>query len=104
MALEAIQAVTQAETKAKADREAAAAQARQRLVDAQREARQNVEQARQQAQAEDRKMMAQAEERAGQLTREELDCAAKDCEAMKQNARGRLEQAVQLIVERVVER
>ena len=40
MALEGIQAVTQAEAKAKADRDAAAAQARQQLADAQRQARQ----------------------------------------------------------------
>ena len=39
MALEAIQTVTQAEAKAKADREAAAAQVKQRLSDAQREAK-----------------------------------------------------------------
>ena len=39
-----------------------------------------------------------------QLTQEELTRAAADCDALKQNARGRLEQAAQLIVGRVVER
>ena len=69
MALEAIQTVTQAEAKAKADRE-----------------------------------VAEAEEKAAQLTRQELERAGADCEVLKQNARGRLEQAAQLIVGRVVER
>ena len=60
MALEAIQTVTQAEAKAKADWEAAAAQVKQRLSDAQREAKQTVEAARQKANEEARKMMAEA--------------------------------------------
>lgn len=104
MALEAIQTVTQAEARAKADREAAAAQAKQRLTDAQREAKQTVEQVRQKAREEARQMMAQAEEKAAQATREALEQAGQDCEALKQSARGRLEQAAQLIVGRVVER
>ena len=103
MALEAIQTVTQAESKAKADREAAAAQVKQRLADAQREARQIVDEARQQAGGEARRMMSEAEEKAAQLTREELKKAAADCETLKRNARGRLEEAAQLIVGRVVE-
>ena len=104
MALEAIQTVTQAEAKAKADREAAAVQAKQRLAEAQREAKQTVEQARQQAREEARQMMAQAEEKAAQATQAELARAAQDCETLKRNARERLEEAAQLIVGRVVER
>ena len=50
-----------------------------------------------------RQMMAQAEEKAARLTQEELERAKADCETLKQNARGRLEQAAQLIVGRVVE-
>ena len=100
----AIQTVTQAEARAKADREAAAAQAKQKLAEAQREAKQTVEQARQQAREEARRMMAEAESKAAQLTQEELTRAAADCDALKQNARGRLERAAQLIVGRVVER
>lgn len=104
MALEAIQTVTQAEAKAKADREAAVAQTKQRLAEAQREAKQIVEQARQQAREEARQMMAQAEEKAAQATKAELEQAGQDCETLKRNARGRLEEAAQLIVGRVVER
>ena len=47
---------------------------------------------------------AEAEAKAAELTKEELKRAAADCETLKQNARGRLEQAAQLIVGRVVER
>ena len=103
MALEAIQTVTQAEAKAKADREAAVVQAKQKVADAQREAKQAVEQARQQAREEARRMMAEAEDKAANLT-QELERAKQDCETLKQNARGRLEEAAQLIVGRVVER
>ena len=103
MALEAIQTVAQAEAKAKADREAAAVQAKQKLAEAQREANQTAEQARQQAREGARLMMSQAEEKAAQATREELERAKADCETLKQNAQGRLEEAAQLIVGRVVE-
>ena len=50
------------------------------------------------------RILAEAEAKAAQLTQEELDRAAADCETLKQNARGRLEEAAQLIVGRVVER
>ena len=63
-----------------------------------------MEAARQKANEEARKMMAEAEEKAAQLTRQELERAGADCEVLKQNARGRLEEAAQLIVGRVVER
>ena len=49
-------------------------------------------------------MMAEAEDKAAQQTRAELERAAADCEALKRNARDRLEEAAQLIVGRVVER
>ena len=63
-----------------------------------------MEQTRQKAREEARQMMAQAESKAAQLTQEELERAKQDCEALKQNARGRLNEAAQLIVGRVVER
>ena len=78
--------------------------AKQKLAEAQREAKQTVEQARQQAREEARRMMAEAESKAAQLTQEELTRAAADCDALKKNARGRLERDAQLIVGRVVER
>ncbi len=104
MALEAIQEVQQAEANAKAGREAAAAQAKQKLLDARKEARQIVDQARQRAEAQVREKMAQAEAEAEQETQKVLAEAERDCEALRQNARGRLEQASQVIVEKVVNR
>ena len=102
MALEAIQTVTQAEAKAKADREAAVAQTKQRLAEAQREAKQIVEQARQQAREEARQMMAQAEERAAKTAEGILVQARQDCEVLKGAAQSRLEGAAASIVEKVV--
>jgi V/A-type H+-transporting ATPase subunit G/H len=49
-------------------------------------------------------MMAEAEEKAAKLSRQVIEQAERDCEAMKQNARSRLDQAAQLIVEKVVNR
>ena len=64
----------------------------------------SLEQARAQAQAQTRQMMAQAEDQAAEETRQALAQAELDCQAMKQQARGRLDQAAQLIVEKVVNR
>ena len=86
MALEAIQEVTRAEARAEADREEAAAQAKQALADARKQGRQL------------------AEEKAARLTRETLDQAARDCEAMKAEARGRLDETARWIAEKVVRR
>ena len=49
-------------------------------------------------------MMAQAEAEAARLTRETLDQAARDCEAMKAEARGRLDETARWIAEKVVRR
>ena len=68
MAVEAIQQVTQLEEQVKKQKEAAAVQNKQRLLDAQRAVRLQVEQSRQQAQAQAREMMAQAEAQAAQWT------------------------------------
>ena len=61
-----------------------------------------MEQARKQAQEEARRMMAQAEEEAARHTWEVLDQAAQDCEAMKAEARSRLDQTARWIAEKVV--
>ena len=49
-------------------------------------------------------MVAQAEAQAAQAARELLAQAEQACEEMKRQARTRLDQAAQLIVERVVNR
>ena len=93
-----------AEAEANRMRDAAAAQSKQKLVAAQRAAAQQLEQSKQQAEAEVRQMMLDAEKRAAQTTAAVLEKAGQECEQMKEQARTHLDEAVQLIVERVVNR
>ena len=93
MAVEAIQQVTELERTVKQEKEAAAAESKQRILEAQRSARRQVE---------TRQMMAEAEQEAAKWTASVLEQARLDCEEKKQEARGRLEQAVAFLVEKVV--
>ena len=102
MAMEAIERITQLEQETARLKEKAAADNRQRVQAAQREARRTVEQARQQAEARAREMMAQAEKQAAEITGRRLEQAERDCAQMKQQAQTRLEQAAAMIVEKVV--
>ena len=91
MAVEAIQQVTELERTVKQEKEAAAAESKQRILEAQRS-----------AEAETRQMMAEAEQEAAKWTASVLEQARLDCEEKKQEARGRLQQAVAFLVEKVV--
>ena len=71
---------------------------------AQREAQRLLEQARIQAESENRRMLAQAEAEAAQEAQKLMEQAEQKCEEIKQCARQRLDQAAQLIVEKVVNR
>ena len=102
MAVEAIQQVTELERTVKQEKEAAAAESKQRILEAQRSARRQVEESRQNAEAETRQMMAEAEQEAAKWTASVLEQARLDCEEKKQEARGRLEQAVAFLVDKVV--
>ena len=93
MAVEAIQQVTELERTVKQEKEAAAAESKQRILEAQRSARRQVEESRQNA---------EAEQEAAKWTASVLEQARLDCEEKKQEARGRLEQAVAFLVEKVV--
>ena len=112
MAFEAIQKVTQTEESSRSTKAEAAAQAKKIVSDAPRagrprggEARRagkaRVEQARAEAEEKVKAMMAQAEELAAQQSRQVLEGNAVACEALKQEARGRLDRAADLIVGRV---
>ena len=101
MAVEAIQQVTQLEEQVKKQKEAAAVQNKQRLLDAQRAVRLQVEQSRQQAQAQAREMMAQAEAQAAQWTQGVLEQARQDCEEQKKEARSHLDQAAAFLAEKI---
>ena len=102
MAVEAIQAVTELEERVKKQKEAAAVQNKQLLLEAQRAARLLVEQSRQQAEGEARQKMAQAETQAAEWTQQVLSQARQDCEALKAEARGRLSEAAAFLAEKVV--
>ena len=104
MGINAIEKVTGSEAQAKVLRDQAAAESKQKLVAAQRAAQQQLEQARAEAEAKVRQMMQDAEARAAQTTARVLEQAGEECELLKQNARAHLDEAVQLIVERVVNR
>ena len=75
-----------------------------RTKEAQKQARNRVEEARRQGEAKAREQMTEAERRAAEVTREVLEQAEKDCELQKEAARQRLDQAAQLIIEKVVKR
>ena len=102
MAVEAIQAVTELEERVKKQKEAAAVQNKQRLLEAQRATRLLVEQSRQQAEGEARQKMAQAETQAAEWTQQVLSQARQDYEALKAEARGRLSEAAAFLAEKVV--
>ena len=104
MVVNAIEKVTNSEAEANRMRDAAAARSKQKVLAAQRAADQMLEQSRQQAEAEVKQMMLNAEQRAAQTTAGVLEQAQQECEQMKQRARTHLDEAVQLIVERVVNR
>ena len=101
MAFEAIQKVTQTEESSRSQKAEAAAQAKKIVSDAQRAGKALVVQARAEAEEKVKAMMAQAEELAAQQSRQVLEGNAVACEALKQEARGRLDRAADLIVGRV---
>ena len=88
MAVEEIKKVAQLEQEMKQRKEAAVAEGKQRVLEAQRLAR--------------RQMMAKAEAEAAQWTLDALKDATQECEEFKTKARGRLDQAAAFIVEKVV--
>ena len=101
MAFEAIQKVTQTEQTTRSHKADAAAQAKKIVADAHRAGKELVAQARAQAQEKAKALMAQAEELSAQQTREVLQGNAEACQALKQQARSRLDAAAELIVGRV---
>ena len=92
MAVEEIKKVAQLEQEMKQRKEAAVAEGKQRVLEAQRLARRQLEESRQ----------AKAEAEAAQWTLHALNDATQECEEFKTKARGRLDQAAAFIVEKVV--
>lgn len=102
LSLDAIKQVTETEREAQEKKEAAAAQARQVVSDAQRSGKELLQAAQAEAEAQAKVLMAQAEERAAARRRELLEENERECDALRQKARTRLDEAAQRIVRRVV--
>ena len=101
MSLEAIQKVTEAEQAARERRAEAAEEAMGFVADAERAGRQLVQDQRAKAEQEARSMLADAEAQAEKKAEQTLADHAARCEALKQDARKRLDKAAALIVGRV---
>lgn len=101
MSLEAIQKVTEAEHAARERRAEAAEEAKRIVADAERAGRQLVQDQRSHAEQEARAMLADAEAQAEKRAEATLADNAAKCEALKQDARKRLDKAAGLIVGRV---
>ena len=104
MAMEAIKMVTETEKEMQRQKEEAVAAARQMVADAERAGRQLLEDGRRQAEAQARQQLTQAEEIAAERTRGVLDQAGRDCEQLRQTARGRMDRATECIMERIGKR
>ena len=101
MSFEAIQQVTAAEQAVQQRRAEAAEEAKRLAAEAERAGRQSVMDARDRAEARVKELLSQAEARAGETSRRTLAENAAKCEALKQTAMSRLDQAADLIVGKV---
>lgn len=101
MSLEAIQTITDAEQAVREQKARAADEAKRIVAEAERAGRQLVADARTQAEETVKELLAEAEARAGEKSAQTLGDSAAQCEALKQAARSRLDQAAGLIVGRV---
>ncbi len=101
MSFEAIQQVTAAEQAVQQRRAEAAEEAKRLAAEAERAGRQSVMDARDRAEARAKELLSQAEARAGETSRRTLAENAAQCEALKQTAMSRLDQAADLIIGKV---
>lgn len=101
MSLEAIQKVTETEQDSRTRKAEAAAEAKRIVAEADRMGRQAVVEARAAAEEQVKAMLAGAETCAGERTEAARAENAKACAALKERARPQLDQAADLIVEKV---
>ena len=102
MSIESIQKVNQTEALAREKKQAAAAQAKLIIRDAQQSGQRLLEQARKEAEAQVREALAQAEQRAKDHTAQVLAANARDCDALSAAAESHLGEAAALILKRIV--
>lgn len=101
MAMDAILQIKEAEAAAEAKQKQAAADAKQMVHDARREGQLAVDAANQAAEAEVLKLLAQAEQASTDAQMKIMAQAESDCEKLRVLARGRMQRACDLIVERI---
>jgi V/A-type H+-transporting ATPase subunit G/H len=102
MSLEAIKRVTETEQISAQRKAEAEAESKRAIGEAERAGRARLSEARAEAQARVKTMLAQAEENAAQEAKAISIETAKNCEQLKAEARGKLDDAAALIVRRVV--
>lgn len=101
MAMDAILQITEAEAAAEAKKKQAAVDAKQKINEARREGQLAIDAANQAAEAEAKAFLAQAEQASADAQMKIMAQAESDCEKLRILARGRMQRACDLIVERV---
>ena len=102
MSLEAISIICDAEQYAQSVRVDTQTQVRKIKADGEREGRERLERALNGALTENKRQMKEAEQEAGQRTERIIERSNLDCTTLKEQANGRLDEAVRLILERIV--
>ena len=103
MSLEAITEIREVEERMERAKAEARAQAQKMVADAERDGKALLQQGRDAAAKAEAEALHKAEEAAAGRREAILADAAKDCQALKDAAFGRMDQAAQAILERVVE-
>ena len=102
MSLDAIKKIAEAEAQAKTDLQEAAAASKQLLADAENRGKRLQQQRQIDAQAKAKEMMQNAEAQGAVRTQEILHHAENQCAVLRTRGEGRLSQAADRIVERIV--
>ncbi|MBQ3055719.1 MAG: hypothetical protein IJC88_06405 [Oscillospiraceae bacterium] len=101
MAMDAILQITEAETAAEAKKKQAAADAKAKVNEARRDGQAEIEAANRSAEGTVKELLVQAEQAASVSQMKIMAQAESDCEKLRILARGRMQRAAELIVERV---
>ena len=102
MSLEAIEKITEAETKNRERKAAAEAEAKQMIANAEREGLALLQRVRADAASDGRELLRQAEEKAAARSAEISQSAEAACGELRRTALGHLDKAAEFIVGRVV--
>ena len=101
MAMDAVLQIKEAETAAEAKKKQAAADAKAKVNEARRESQSAIDAANHTAECTVKELLAQAEQVASVSQMKIMAQAESDCEKLRILARGRMQRAAELIVERV---